>query len=76
MRSLTSFAHDLSLEHRWLAMAEHAVLRGLMLTVGAALTLLGLGLGVTLVMLPVGVVLGLSGIAIVIGALDADLPLP
>ena len=76
MRSFSAVAYHFAHDHHWLAMAEHAVLRCLMLTAGVALVVLGLGLGVTLIMLPVGIVMALAGVGLMVGAVDKDLPLP
>jgi len=72
MRSLNAFAH----RHHWFAVAEHGLLRTVLLVVGFALIVLGLGLGVTMIMLPVGVFVALAGVGAIVLALTRDVPLP
>jgi hypothetical protein len=61
--------------HEWLAVAEHAALRVVMVAIGFALMILGLGLGVSMVMLPAGLMLGLTGVGVLVWGAFGQLPI-
>ena len=71
----TSFPtrHLSALGHHWVAVAEHALLRSLVVTTGIALAVVGLGLVLSVVLLPVGLALGLIGVGVVVWGSVGDL---
>ncbi|MBM3779014.1 MAG: hypothetical protein FJW23_12415 [Acidimicrobiia bacterium] len=71
MPSVPHHAHTLT---HWLVLAEHGLLRSLMVAVGVLLIAVGFGLSVTMVMLPAGVALGFTGLGLFLWGAAGDLP--
>jgi hypothetical protein len=59
----------------WMVRTERTILRLGMLTLGFALTIIGLGLGITMIMLPPGIVIALCGVGLFIWGAVGDLPI-
>lgn len=65
--------HAHSMSH-WLVLAEHGLLRSLMILVGLVLMVIGVGLSVTMVMLPAGFALGFTGLGLFLWGAAGELP--
>ena len=72
--SPVSHHHWFSVSHHCLALAERTFIRGLMITIGIPLIVLGLGLGVSVIMLPAGIAIGFTGVGLVVWGAVGDLP--